>query len=196
MIRVCRDCQSHFSIEPEEEDWYRREGLSLPKRCSRCRTVRRETQDEYLTCARCGGTFVYTRDLQLYARTYGWGAPTRCVSGCPDGDRTGETDEERAMRVLLETLAKRRQQADAPPIEMVLQARGVRTRPDRPLRSPDDLFSDLGSEPQVDDLAERLRDSVGDLRDSRPSPNDLFGSLDALPAKKSRRKKRRPRPKR
>lgn len=196
MIRVCRDCQSPFSIEPEEEDWFRREGLTLPKRCGRCRAARRGTQDEYRTCSRCGGTFVYTRELQLYARTYGWGAPGRCVGGCADGDRSDETDEERAMRVLLETLSKRRRRADAPPIEMALEARGVRTQPRRSMPSPQDLFSDLGVAPQPDALAARLRDSIGDLQERRSTPDDLFGALDDRPSKKRGKKKRRPRPRR
>jgi len=196
VIRTCRDCGSPFSIEPEEEDWFRREGLSSPKRCPRCRTARRETRDEYLTCTRCGGTFVYSREVQLYARTYGWGAPTRCVGGCPDGDRSGETEEERAMRVLLETLSKRREQKDAPPIEMVLQARGVCRPSPKRAQSPQDLFADLSGDSPPDELASRLREGLGDLQQQRSSPEDLFGSLAGEPTKNKTRKKRRPRPRR
>ncbi len=198
MIRKCADCQAPFSIEPEEEDWFRREGLSLPKRCPRCRAARRETRDEFRTCQRCGRTFRYPRELQLYARTYGWGPPRRCIGGCPGHDRSDETEQERVMRELLEGLRDRRQRQDAPPIEAVLDVQR-RPRP-APPRGPDRdaLFRGLDGDAPRADAEARLRAELEQEGARRRGPEDLFASL-AAPAegpREGKRDKRRPRPQR
>lgn len=201
MIRHCVDCAAPFSLEPEEEDWFRREGLSLPRRCARCRSNRRAVKDLYLTCRRCGRTFVWSRDIQLYARTYGWKEPKHCVGGCPGRTGDTETDEERAMRELLEQLRERRVHGEAPPIEAVLEVQ--RARPRRPPASPtpDSLFSGLGDDREEDRAAQRLLAGVKQIGQQRVTPDELFGGLGgdrdgAAGGKKGRRKKRRPRPRR
>ncbi len=202
MIRTCSDCQTPFSIEPEEEDWFRREGLSLPKRCPRCRTARRSVRERYLTCSRCGRTFAYPKELQLYARTYGWGAPRRCIGGCEGHADEPETAEERGMREFMEQLRERRSRADAPPIEMVLETQ--RTRRERrssraAAKDPaaGSLFAGLDEGPAEDDDTQRLREKLSGFTESRTGLGDLFGGLEEKPrqpGKKKRRKKRRPRP--
>ncbi len=197
MIRHCADCGAPFSLEPEEEDWFRREGLSLPRRCSRCRSNRRAVKDRYLTCRRCGRTFVWTKDIQLYARTHGWKEPRHCVGGCPGRTGDPETDEERAMRELLEQLRDSRARGEAPPIEAVLEVQ--RSRPRRPSGgpSPDALFAGLADDGEEDRAAQRLLDGVERLEQQRPTPDDLFGGLadgGGGGRKKRRKKKRRPRP--
>jgi len=200
VIRHCADCGAPYSLEPEEEDWFRREGLSLPKRCGACRASRRGTKDRYLTCARCGRTFTYPRDLQLYARTYGWGNPSRCIGGCGGTAADDETDEERAMRELLETLRDRRNRGEAPPIEAVLEARPPR-RPPRgaPARSPGSLFQGLEGEEPAGAGEGSLEDSVQAFRQQRTKPDDLFAGLGSKDGeaggRRRKKKKRRPRPK-
>jgi hypothetical protein len=204
VIRHCADCGAPFSLEPEEEDWFRREGLTLPKRCGSCRASRRGARDRYLTCTRCGRTFTYPRELQLYARSYGWGTPSRCISGCADGGIVDETDEERAMRELLEGLHARRRRGDAPPIEAVLDARRSRPRSPTPSpRSPDSLFQSLDG-PDEGGEGASLRDSVERFKLERTRPDELFGGLGTAngeedephgEARQRKKKKRRPRPK-
>lgn len=198
MILYCADCQAPFSVEPEEEDWFRREGMTLPKRCPRCRSARRGLKDQYRTCQRCGQTFAYTRELQLYARTYGWAPPRHCVGGCPGHEGAAETDEERAMRELLEHLRDHRARAGAPPIEAVLEATRKRPRPPPAGPSPDSLFRGLGGDEGPGDTEAQLQDEVHRHRGAGPSPGELFASLGAEPPRrrKGKRKKRRPRPRR
>jgi len=201
VIRVCTDCQAPFSIEPEEEDWFRRSGLTLPKRCPRCRSARRGIKDRYLRCQRCERTFAYPREIQLYARTYGWAEPRNCIGGCPDRERGEENDEERAMRQLLEHLRDRREGAEAPPIELVLEA-APRRRPPAPAgQDPASLFRGLDGDPAAEPAGARIRDELEQSRETRTSPDDLFSSL-SQPSSPSaaggqrgkRRKRRRKRP--
>ena len=202
MIRHCADCGAPFSLEPEEEDWYQREGLTVPKRCTRCRALRKGTRDRYLTCRFCGRTFTYPRELQLYARTYGWGEPRRCIGGCEGGGGEPETGEERAMRELLERLRDRRDHRDTPPIEAALDSRprGPRRAPGGP--SPDDLFKGLGGEGAGGEDQTALAGDVERFREQRSAPEQLFSGLDGGPGrsgtggskKRRRRKKRRPKP--
>jgi hypothetical protein len=196
VIRHCADCQAPYSVEPEEEDWFRREGMTLPKRCPRCRSARKGLKNQFRTCQRCGKTFPYTRELQLYARTYGWGPPRHCVGGCVGHEGAAESDEERAMRELLEQLRDRRVRVDAPPIEAVLEARRKQPRPAPAGPTPDSLFRGLGEDEGPGDAEAQLADEVDRHRGSGPSAGELFASLGAEPAsrRKGKRKKRRPRP--
>lgn len=197
MIRHCADCGAPFSLEPEEEDWFQREGLTLPRRCGRCRSNRRAVKDRHLTCRRCGRTFVWPRDIQLYARTYGWKEPRHCVGGCPGRTGDPETDEERAMRELLEQLRDRRRSADAPPIEAVLEVQRARPRPPPPGPTPDDLFSGLADDDGEDPATQKLLAGVEQIGRQRMAPDDLFSGLGGGgKAKQRRKKKRRPRPRR
>jgi hypothetical protein len=199
VIRHCADCGAPFSLEPEEEDWFRRECLTLPRRCGRCRSNRRAVKERHLTCRRCGRTFVWPRDIQLYARTYGWKEPRHCVGGCPGRTGDPETDEERAMRELLEELHGRRDRADAPPLKAVLEAQRSRPRRPPPGPSPDALFSGLADDPEEDPAARKLLDGVEQFGQQRATPDDLFSGLGGEERTKKRRKKkrrlrRRPRP--
>jgi len=202
MIRTCSDCQTPYSVEPEEEDWFRREGLSLPKRCPRCRAARRNVHERFLTCSRCGRTFSYPKELQLYARTYGWGKPRRCISGCEGGGDEPETVEEKGMREFMEQLRDQRSRGDAPPIEMVLETQRSRQRARRDraqdlLPPVEPLFAGLADRNDGEDQTRRLREKLTGFTESRTGPGDLFGGLAREgdePRKKSRRKKRRPKP--
>ena len=134
------------------------------------------------------------REIQLYARSYGWGTPTRCIGGCAGEERGDETEAEQGMREMLEALRDRRERADAPPIEMVLEAsRSGRPRPARG-PAPDDLFGGLGDDDGPDDAERKLQQSLSGLAAGRTTPDDLFGSLSGdRDREKPRRKKRRPR---
>lgn len=202
MIRHCADCGAPYSLEPEEEDWFRREGLTVPKRCARCRADRRGTKERYLTCRFCGRTFAYPRDLQLYARTYGWGTPRRCIGGCADGGGDPENAEERAMRELLERLRDHRQKRDAPPVEAVLDARPPPRARGGGGPSPESLFRGLESGGEGEDASPSLAEDVEQFRQNRTTPDDLFGGLESRgeapgkggSRKRGQKKKRRPRP--
>ncbi len=202
MIRHCADCGAPFSLEPEEEDWYRREGMTVPKRCTRCRALRKGTRDRYLTCCFCGRTFTYPRELQLYARTYAWGEPRRCIGGCEGGGGEPETGEERAMRELLERLRDRRTGGDAPPIEAILGAPAPRRPRARGAPSPEELFSGLEDDGAGADDRTTLAGDVERFRGERADPEQLFTGLgggedtssNGGRGKRKRKKKRRPKP--
>lgn len=78
----CKDCGAYFELEPGEISFFTANGLDLPKRCASCRAERQGIHDQALVCARCGRTFLYPRQLQLYARSYKWLPPTTCFGGC------------------------------------------------------------------------------------------------------------------
>lgn len=46
VIRVCKDCKEEFTLRGGEIDFYKQEGLSLPKRCPKCRKARRQREAE------------------------------------------------------------------------------------------------------------------------------------------------------
>ena len=56
--------------------------MTDPKRCPTCRAARQGVVGIELTCQRCHKSFIYPSELQLYARSYGWDAPTTCLGGC------------------------------------------------------------------------------------------------------------------
>ena len=176
--------------------------LSLPKRCPRCRAARRNVCERFLTCSRCGRTFTYPKELQLYARTYGWGEPRRCISGCEGGGDEPETAEEKGMREFMEQLRDQRSSGDAPPIEMVLETqrsrqRARRTRARASVASAEPLFAGLTDPSGGEEQTQRLREKLSGFQERRTGPEDLFGGLAKTggePGKKRRRKKRRPKP--
>lgn len=42
VIRVCRDCREEFVLRGGEIDFFKTKGLSLPRRCQKCRKSRRD----------------------------------------------------------------------------------------------------------------------------------------------------------
>ena len=38
----CTDCGVTFEVSVEEQEWYKDKGFELPKRCPRCRKLRRK----------------------------------------------------------------------------------------------------------------------------------------------------------
>lgn len=43
LIHKCKDCGIYFFTTDKEEDWYRSRGMSVPKRCNKCRAKRRKS---------------------------------------------------------------------------------------------------------------------------------------------------------
>ena len=81
-IKICVDCRSEFEYSEGKHLFFLRNGLEDPKRCPTCRAIRKGFTDKELKCQRCGKTFIYPQELQLYARTYKWDPPTYCLGGC------------------------------------------------------------------------------------------------------------------
>lgn len=81
-IKTCKDCGSLFEYTDGERDYYLMKGLDHPKRCPTCRAIRKGIADKALRCQLCSKNFVYPREFQLYARSYGWSPPTVCLGGC------------------------------------------------------------------------------------------------------------------
>lgn len=79
---TCKDCQSPFEFSDGEHAFFAEHGLTDPKRCPSCRATRKGIADQDIICQRCGNTFTYPRELQLYTRSYGWDAPITCFGGC------------------------------------------------------------------------------------------------------------------
>lgn len=46
---TCRECGSLFYLEDEEQAWYIRKGLQVPKRCKPCREKRKGQAGAYHT---------------------------------------------------------------------------------------------------------------------------------------------------
>ncbi len=40
--RICKSCGERFYLRKQEKDWFFDRGLSLPKRCIKCRKARRD----------------------------------------------------------------------------------------------------------------------------------------------------------
>lgn len=41
LVLVCADCQCNFTVTSGERSFYESKGLSIPKRCPRCRKARK-----------------------------------------------------------------------------------------------------------------------------------------------------------
>lgn len=37
----CKDCGEKFTVSAKEQEWYQNKGFELPKRCPKCREVKR-----------------------------------------------------------------------------------------------------------------------------------------------------------
>jgi hypothetical protein len=43
VIRLCRDCKEEFLLRRGEIDFFKKQGLALPRRCRKCRKAKRKT---------------------------------------------------------------------------------------------------------------------------------------------------------
>lgn len=72
----CCDCGRTFSVNPAEQNFFKRKGLNLPKRCPECREKRKKV--ETCICVDCGAEFTITRVNLEYFKRNGMHAPKRC----------------------------------------------------------------------------------------------------------------------
>ena len=102
---LCSDCGASYSVEPEEAEWLKEKGKDSPSQCPRCRAFQSGLQDESIVCTECGRVFIYPRELKLFAETFGWPRPLRCLRGCAKaGDAENPPDVEYKMFDLLKRL--------------------------------------------------------------------------------------------
>lgn len=75
IIKKC-SCGKEFEITDNEQEFYRENGLELPKRCHECRKIKKE--DKNLTCVDCGKQFTITGAEALWYYKKGYSLPRRC----------------------------------------------------------------------------------------------------------------------
>ncbi len=75
----CIDCGNPFEITSREADYYKKKGLSLPKRCKACRGNKGDaTTGVRAVCVDCGKPFQITVGQQASFRKKGLSPPKRC----------------------------------------------------------------------------------------------------------------------
>ena len=69
--------KKEFDILAQEEQYYKRQGLHLPKRCKECREVNKKDTLQVI-CSECGNVFPVTKGERDYYRSKGFKMPKRC----------------------------------------------------------------------------------------------------------------------
>lgn len=46
ITKVCIDCKEEFTLVMGEQHFYKEKGFDLPKRCEKCRVVKRKRNEE------------------------------------------------------------------------------------------------------------------------------------------------------
>ncbi len=66
---TCKGDGKIITVEPRDEDFYKREGISYPPlRCKGCRDWCKERQDQIMQCSVCRKEFVWTAEKQIWAK--------------------------------------------------------------------------------------------------------------------------------
>ena len=77
MKRVCIQCKKEFEISEQENQYYKKQGLQLPKRCKECREANKKDTLQVI-CVECGKVFPVTKGERDYYRSKGFKMPKRC----------------------------------------------------------------------------------------------------------------------
>lgn len=88
----CCDCGRTFSVNPAEQNFFKRKGLNLPKRCPECREKRKKVETRI--CVDCGAEFTISRTNLEYFKRIGMHAPKRCEE-CRKNKREHNAELER-----------------------------------------------------------------------------------------------------
>lgn len=92
----CCDCGRTFSVNPAEQNFFKRKGLNLPKRCPECREKRKKVETRI--CVDCGAEFTITRTNLEYFKRIGMHAPKRCEE-CRKNKREHNAEMERKKAI-------------------------------------------------------------------------------------------------
>lgn len=92
----CCDCGRTFSVNPAEQNFFKRKGLNLPKRCPECRENRKKVETRI--CVDCGAEFTITRTNLEYFKRIGMHAPKRCEE-CRKNKREHNAEMERKKAI-------------------------------------------------------------------------------------------------
>lgn len=88
----CCDCGRTFSVNPAEQNFFKRKGLNLPKRCPECREKRKKVETRI--CVDCGAEFTISRTNLEYFKRIGMHSPKRCEE-CRKNKREHNAELER-----------------------------------------------------------------------------------------------------
>lgn len=73
---VCERCGEEFEMSPAEQKFYNAKGFHLPKRCKKCRELRRDTEE--IVCKDCNCTFTLSKLEKERYDELGMQYPKRC----------------------------------------------------------------------------------------------------------------------
>jgi hypothetical protein len=85
-LHNCMDCGASYVIKAGEREWLLGKGLTLPKRCSGCRALKREQGPrvdtsrviEERVCVDCNVLFTVTENEANWLKERGYVASSRC----------------------------------------------------------------------------------------------------------------------
>lgn len=80
LYRKCLECGKTFPIYKGEQQFCKETpSFELPKRCHRCRDIRKSLKDIELGCKVCGDRFLFTTGEQRFYTKNNLSQPTKCT---------------------------------------------------------------------------------------------------------------------
>lgn len=95
ICRTCSDCGSEFTISSKFQKYVEENGLKLPKRCKKCRDLRKKPY-RIKTCIECSSEFTITQNEHKFYAERGLTEPKRCPN-CRQ-DKKYERNTEKAKQ--------------------------------------------------------------------------------------------------